>query len=237
MSNLLNIIFLLILITCNSKSIKSSEIKSIDSSIVKSNVQPRETKENDTILLNNKLYLIVHNNYYSYLSSFEGDTIIKGDFNGQFEFLDINLDGYKDIRFRIDYSWIPNECSNYLYDKKTSTYKLLINCYLVLENIKGTDFYYSYERAGCEDSNWESYLSKIENYKLVNYGYMSGQGCELDTINFPQVIDIYKIADEYKDNKKLIQKLPYSKNIPEFGDKWEFIVKYWSENYRIFNKS
>jgi hypothetical protein len=37
--------------------------------------------------------------------------------------------------------------------------------------------------------------------------------------------------DNTEDKEKLIAKLPYLKNIPEFGGKWDFIKKYWEKNY------
>jgi hypothetical protein len=82
--------------------------------------------------------------------------------------------------------------------------------------------------------NWESYLSKIEDYKLINIGYINGQGCDEDVKENPQTIEIYKISGNREENKKLVEKLPYLKYIPEFGDKWDFINNYWKKNYRKF---
>ena len=82
--------------------------------------------------------------------------------------------------------------------------------------------------------NWESYLSKIENYKLVLLGYIHGQGCDFRVKENPQVIKIYKILNKGNNQKKLIKKLPYLKYIPKFDEKWDFIENYWTKNYSSF---
>ena len=84
--------------------------------------------------------------------------------------------------------------------------------------------------------NWESHLYKIENYKLVSYGYIKGQGCDFEIEKNPQIIEIYKVINSDTDEKTLIKKLPYQKHIKEFGDKWDFIKNYWTRNYKTFER-
>ena len=76
--------------------------------------------------------------------------------------------------------------------------------------------------------NWESYLSKIEDYQLVSYGRIEGLGCDDKS-----EINIYQIVNE---DEVLIKRLSYAKLILKNGDKWDFIKKYWKKNYRKFEE-
>ena len=196
MTTQLSIIFLTILTACNSKSGDRTVAKHIDGMTSKSNIQLQVTTtiHQDTITINNKYYIQTSkDDRFNCLLSMQGDTIIKSeDYYFEAKFLDIDEDGYKDIRV-FAFSNTPNQCDNYLFDKTLKTFRLVENCDLDIQKIKGTDFYYSYNRAGCADMNWESYLSKVENYKLVDYGYIYGQGCDFEVKDNPQVIEIYKI--------------------------------------------
>jgi hypothetical protein len=115
------------------------------------------------------------------------------------------------------------------------TFRIIENCGLDIKKIEETQFYYSYNGAGCADMNWESHLSKIENHKLVNYGYMYGKDCDFEIKENQQVIEIYKIIDSNKDEMKLIKTLSYLKCIPKPENKWDFIEKYWLQNSITFN--
>jgi hypothetical protein len=166
----------------------------------------------------------------------QGDTIVKSEaYYFEAKFLDIDEDGYKDIRV-FAFSNTPDQCDNYLFDKELKTFKLIENCDLDIKKLKGTQFFYSYNRVGCADMNWESHLSKIEKHKLVNYGYINGQGCDFEVKDNPQVIEIYKVTDSDKDEKKLIKSLSYLKHISKNNDKWDFIEKYWKQNFKTFDR-
>src|SRR5690606_29469798 len=92
-------------------------------------------------------------------------------------------------------------------------------------------YYFSYHRAGCADMNWVSDLFFIKNYKTIHIGQIYGKGCDANIKEEPQIIEIYRIIDNADDKEKLIEKLPYLENIPDFSDKWDFIKKYWENNY------
>jgi hypothetical protein len=189
----------------------------------------------DTLVLNHqRLIRALRDKRLQSLVMLSGDTILKDvGYYSEVEFIDINADGYKDIRAFV-VSNTPNQCENYLFDKKKKTFLLLQNCDLDIRLIKGTHYYYSYNRAGCADMNWESYLSSIENFKLVPAGYIYGQGCDFDVKNNPQTIEIYKITNPAAETKILLKKLSYIKCIPTFGDKWNFIENYWRKNWQTF---
>jgi hypothetical protein len=193
----------------------------------------RETK--DTLIINHqRLIRTMKDGRFQSLSTLSGDTILKDvGYYSNVEFIDINADGYKDIRAFV-VSNTPNQCENYLFNKEKMAFQLLLNCDLNIRLIRGTNYYYSYNRAGCADLNWESYLSRIENFKLVPVGYIYGQGCDFEVKENPQEILIYKITNPFAETKILVRKLPYTKYIPTFGDKWNFIASYWQKNWRTF---
>lgn len=216
------------------KEADSSDKKPIDS---RRTVQkePLELHQ-DTVSFNGQKYIRVlnDNNHFHCLLSQKGDTLIEPqDYYFDAEFLDINEDGYKDIRVSF-FSNTPNQCDNFLFHPKDKNYQLLQNCDLAIQKIQGTDFYYSYSPVGCSDMDWESYLCKIEGNEQINYGYINGKGCDFDTKTEPQVIEVYKITNTKDSEPKLVQTLPYTKYIPEFEKKWDFIEYYWKKNYLNF---
>ena len=71
--------------------------------------------------------------------------------------------------------------------------------------------------------NWVSDIFYVTNFKTIHTGQIYGKGCDSDIKKEPQIIEIYKIIDNTDDKEKLIAKLHYLKNIPEFGGKWDFI--------------
>lgn len=240
MKKQLGIILLIFLIACNSRTSDNTiENTQVVSSETKSNLQQQDTAgiQIDTLLINNQQYIQkLKDDKFNCLLSMKGDTIVKSeDYYFEVKFLDIDEDGYKDIRVFV-VSNTPNQCDNYLFDKKLKTFKLIENCDLDIQKIKGTQFYYSYNRGGCSDMNWESHLSKIKNNELVNYGYIYGQGCDFKIKENPQSIEIYKIIDSQKDEKKLIKSLPYLKHIYKHVDKWDFIKRYWKQNFKTFER-
>lgn len=191
-----------------------------------------KAKTIDTVKINQQYYLEVFiDSTFTCLLNEQGDTIIAAqDYYHDLDLTDINKDGYKDLRVYF-VSNTPNQCDNYLFNPKLKKFRLVENCYLDIEKVKGSDFYFSYNRAGCADMNWESYLSKIENDTLVHYGYIKGTGCKSNT---SQTLEIYKITDPVNENKILIKTFPYQDFIPKHGDKLDFIKTYWAEHYKLF---
>jgi hypothetical protein len=191
----------------------------------------------DTLEINNLKNIQVNKDgRFNCLLSARGDTIVKSnDYFFKAEFPDIDEDGSIDIRISV-MSNTPNQCENYLFDKTGNTFRLVENCDLDIKKINGTAFYYSYNRAGCADMNWESHLSKIKNYQLVNYGYMNGQGCDADIKKNPQVIEIYKVSNFDTRQRTMVKSIPYTNVIIENNDKWDFIENYWRINCEMFEQ-
>lgn len=154
-----------------------------------------------------------------------GDTIVKqADYYHSITHPDINEDGYNDIRITV-FSNTPNQCENYFFDKTSGRYHWIENGDLDMEKVKGTDLYFSYNRAGCADMNWESHLTRIENWIEVPVGRIHTKGCgEKD-----DGIYIYRVKD---DKEQLVEKLGIDSNIQQ--NKWAFIKSYWEGHYRKF---
>jgi hypothetical protein len=209
-------------------------------------IPQKTTFRNDTILVNG-LQLIKTSNedatQFYCLTTINGDTIVSfADYYHQIELLDIDEDGYTDIRV-YRFSKTPNDCDNYLFDNQHKTFRLVENCYLDIQKISGTDFYYTYEAVDCADMNWQSLLSKIENYRLVPYGIISGYGCEDQKFIIINKFEVDKDTKLLKGkkifegeqeifvaNQIFIENIPYTENI----DKWDFIKNYWQTNYQNF---
>jgi len=152
------------------------------------------------------------------------------------KFPDFDNDGNKDIML----TYLGNNFTYYLYlfDKSNNEFKFVDGFDRFPEAMRlktNPKYYYSYHRAGCADMNWVSDLFYIDKFKSMHIGHIYGQGCDFEIKENPQVIEIYKITDDKGENKKLIEELPYLKNIPDFGDKWDYIEKYWNANYGKFN--
>jgi hypothetical protein len=240
MKTIIIITFSVLLTACNFKLNRTNTTKiCVDSAIIKlDSVKHCETRK-DTITINGQKYIQIlstEKEQFNCLISLSGDTVVKSeDYYKSAEYIDINEDGDKDIRVYV-ISNTPNQCDNYLYDKTHKTFRNIENCDLDIKKINGKNLYYSYNSTGCSDMNWESYLSEIVDYKLIHLGHIEGQGCDYNTKETPQVIEIYKITNPDNEEKTLIEKLPYKKNIPKFDDKWNFIERYWTKNYSLFEK-
>jgi hypothetical protein len=155
---------------------------------------------------------------------------------GIFEYPDFDSNGYTDILFA--YIGINPTYFLYLFNNVTNKFIKIQNYSEFPYSRKlsvNPKYYYSYQRAGCADMNWVSDLFTISDLKIIHLGHIYGQGCDANTLEEPQVIDIFRIPDNDEDRKILIEKLPYLENIPTFGDKWDFIDKYWNKNYTKFN--
>ena len=162
------------------------------------------------------------------------DTIESGGL-AYIKYPDFNKDGNADIL--LDYIGNNSTYFLYLFDPLTNKFREIENYSKFPDAIQlktNSKYYYSYRRTGCADMNWVSDFFKIQNFKIIHLGHIDGQGCDFEIKENPQVIKIYKVTDNKEENGKLVEKLPYLKFIPEFGDKWDFIEKYWNKNYIQF---
>lgn len=155
---------------------------------------------------------------------------------GNIEFIDIDNDQNQDIL--ISYNGNNAVYYLYLFDRLNNKFKYLAGFDRFPEAIQlktNRKYYYSYYGAGCADINWVSDLFYIDNFKTVHVGHIYGQGCDHKVKENSQVIEIYKVIDNDDNKKILVEKLPYLKHVPDFGDKWTFIEKYWNKNYKKYD--
>lgn len=198
----------------------------------------------DTTLVNNGMTFQIKtksiNNNFLLLTSTSGmqtvlvDTV---DLDGlaYINYPDFDKDGNPDIL--IDYYGNNSSYFLYLFDPATNNYTEIENYMSFPDAVQlkaNPKYYYSYHRAGCADMNWVSDLFKIQDFKIIQLGHIDGQGCDFEVNGNPQVIEIYKVANNDGEHGKLVEKLPYLKFISNFDDKWAFIQEYWNRNYAKF---
>lgn len=213
-TTILHIILLISFIACNAQT-KDKAINDETISVIPSNA--------DTLIINGQRFIETRkNNNFHCLTSLKGDTIIKAeDFYFKCEILDFNDDGYKDLRVFI-FSNTANQCDNYLYDKDSKTFKLLQFCNLDFKKIPNKNYYFTYFKKGCAGQDFGSYLSKLENFKFIDIAFIEENGCDNDTINYPQNFKVYKVLNYSKETLKLLQTFSYND--------FEGIEEYWLNN-------
>ena len=227
MKSILATFFLIIFFSCDQKSQKKKTINvsnKIDSTFDKNN---SINYKFDTIILNDqKMILAYDKEQLCYITDIKGDTILQKDncYLGS-EFIDINNDNFKDIKVSI-LSGPPNLVSIILFNSKINKFIKLENAYYNLTQISNTNSYYSVERYGICDMCWESYISKIDNYKLINIGHIIGHNN--DTINLDRTFKIYKTENN---NEVFYKKIKYNQK----ENPWNFFEKYITQNYNIFH--
>lgn len=169
-----------------------------------------------------------------FLLNGKSDTVLKFGPNCfvNYQFKDFNKDGYKDLCLE----WAGNKGGNYggtysvcAFDTATNAFKEIKNFenYPDAQQIKGSKYYYSYQRIGCSDQTWISDLFYIQNNATIKAGTIQGDGCGVN-----DGIYIYKMK---KGRKKLFQSLPLETVFNYENNKWRFIKKYWSKNYKRFS--
>lgn len=175
---------------------------------------PREEERKDLLILNSKRDTIyVHDGFAS---------------NG-FEFEDFDKNGILDIRLNhiTNVGGISELIFYDLNNKKFKPVKDFENFPSPIK-IEKTNFYYSYHRSGCSDSNWDSDLFYIEDYKCFKIGNISGRGCVGEKRNG---IFINKFL-----NDKEVEINWIKRDTGYYENKWEFIENYWTKNHLKFIK-
>ena len=143
---------------------------------------------------------------------------------------DFNKDGFKDIYLNKGGN-TPERFDLFLYLPKTKTFRQVVDFenFPATENIPGTKYFYSYHRSGCADMNWDSDLFYIKDFKAVRIANISGRECENSVEKDGLYVNKVRGVE-----KRLFKTLPIDTVHKFKNDKWGFIKKYWSENYKIF---
>jgi len=145
----------------------------------------------------------------------------------EFKFKDFNEDGYSDIVLEYITN-TPGTDELILFNKQTNSFEKVIDFmnFPSAIKIKNSELYYSYHKSGCADSNWDSDLFKIKESKAIRIGNIHGIGCGIDEKNG---IYINRVRD------KKVQLIKFIEHEEGYWDgKWNFIEKYWNENYKKF---
>ncbi|WP_412983927.1 hypothetical protein [Pontimicrobium sp. IMCC45349] len=162
------------------------------------------------------------------LKSSKGDVLYKNDNNpSEYILKDFNEDGFLDIELHFMTN-VPDVNEILIFNPELKKFIEIVNfsSFPASIKIKNTNYYYSYHRSGCADSNWDSDLYILKENKAVKIGNIHAIECENED---DKGIYIYKVNGE---NKKQLKLIPIEKK--DFGNKWEFIEKYWTENYNKF---
>ena len=146
------------------------------------------------------------------------------------EFKDFNKDGYRDIYLDKGGN-TPERFDLLLFLPKTKSFRQVkyFENFPAPENISRTKYFYSYHKSGCADMNWDSDLFYINDFKAVRLANISGSECENSGIK-----DGLYINKLNGDKKILFKTLPIDAVHKFKDDKWGFIKKYWTENYKLF---
>lgn len=230
---LLIISLFFLLFSCRNEENKLENMNSKNEiSMTKSQIQ---VFKRDTLINDNQKYIVKHfrddNLDFSLLILNEKfDTIYKHfDYIDDYEILDFNEDGFKDLR--LDYiTNTPDVIDIVLFDSYSKRFEIVkdLGYYPSPFKIKNSNYYYSYHRAGCADLNWESDLFYIKDYRCIKIGNISGRGCGYEKRNG---IFINKIVD-----KKAVEINWIKRDSGYYDDKWEFIENYWTKNHLKFTK-
>ncbi len=182
------------------------------------------------IIEGEKYFAVYRTDNFFYIENETKKVVFRSnEFSRFFEFSDFNDDGHKDIII----SYFGNNPIKdlILYDTKNKEFKPIENFSLYPEPIKilESKYYYSYHRSGCADSNWDSDLFIIENFRATKLGTISGRECE-DS-------EEEKGIFVYKNNESkniLLERFPIEILGNFKNGKWCFIEEYWTKNLKKF---
>lgn len=181
-----------------------------------------------TTILGEKYLAVFRTDGFLYIIKSNHDTIQKEpDLFKQFEFTDFNQDGNSDLLI----SYISNIAAKdlFLFDSERHYFKKVKDFAMYPEAIpvKGTHFYYSYHRMGCADSNWDSDLFYIYDFKTHRIAHLEGRQCEGEQ----QGIFASKVSD---DSIKLMEMLPMELIDTYANRKAGLLEQYWAANHSKF---
>jgi hypothetical protein len=160
----------------------------------------------------------------------KGDTLIREYGVHGFEFDNVDDDSLADLRIHYVTN-VPDIEDVFLADGSTYSFQKIesFSDFPAWSRLKGTPYYYSYHRSGCADSNWDSDLFYIKDFKTYCVGNIAGRECG-DT----DPKDGIYISTVWGDSTSLIETLPIN-TISAYKDyKWGFIEDYWTKHYKRF---
>ncbi|MEP1487365.1 MAG: hypothetical protein ABJK28_02940 [Algibacter sp.] len=162
------------------------------------------------------------------LKSSNGNTLYRNDNNpSEFILKDFNEDGFSDIELHFITN-VPDVNEILIFNPISKTFTEIENFweFPAAKKIRKVNLYYSYQRSGCADSNWDSDLFYLKENKAVKIGNIQVIECNNESVNG---IYFYIVNGN---KKKLLKYISIEHK--NFENKWEFIEKYWTKNYKKF---
>ena len=162
------------------------------------------------------------------LKSSKGEILYQNDNNpSEYIFTDFNEDGFSDIVLHFMTN-VPDVNEILIFNPELKSFVEIENfsSFPASKKIEETELYYSYHRSGCADSNWDSDLYYLEKSRAIKIGNIHVLECDNENENG---IYFYRVNG---DKKKQLEYIPIENK--NFENKWEFIEKYWTENYHKF---
>jgi hypothetical protein len=98
--------------------------------------------------------------------------------------------------------------------------------------VPGAPYYYSYRRAGCADGDWISDLFEIRADSTLWHGHLFGHGCQDGPP--PSITMLHADPSLPEEQWQRVDSLPMDSAWNGAGDKWDFIARYWADNYRRY---
>lgn len=159
------------------------------------------------------------------------DTIIRFDYlPADFQLVDFNNDSFADIMFVRLPTNVPNICDLFLYQPSQQTYRKVegFDAFPDPRRIIGSNCFYSYQRTGCADMNWESSLFLIDANTLNKLGVMEATLCPISLDSLSQ--ESIRVFEFNQSGKCLYEEI-HMDELVKYKDKWGFIEEYWEHNW------
>ena len=150
----------------------------------------------------------------------DGNILFSGENYVACQYLDINNDGFEDIRV---YNTKKNigPCITYLFDVENQSFEEIENINVEFEKLQD-NFYYSNDKLGCEGWIWQSLFFQIDNFKAEKIARLFVDTCDKKEDG----VYVYK----YEQSKEVLDTvIPFSsKLVQESGLRSDFIRQYWN---------
>ncbi|UII23579.1 XAC2610-related protein [Fulvivirga ligni] len=222
--NKLNLLLIVVILSCTSKGKKEVSDKSSIESIVDSTI----VMSAHTSILEEKYVGFTTSGGKIIVLNAKRDTVLS-QFTPypDFEFKDFNADGLNDVIVKY-LNNTPGQKDLFLFNKAKKTFAEVkdFNKFPTPEAIEGTRYYYSYHKSGCADNYWDSDLFYIEDSECHLIANISGNECEGEK----GII----VSQVYNGVKKQIDKFNIDVLNKYEDGKWGFIEDYWTRNYARF---
>lgn len=146
------------------------------------------------------------------------------------EQVDLDQDGHQDIIVNL-FSNTPGDELHFLFDPGARRFVPLRNAdyYANTAPLEGANLCWSYNRAGCADYSWESWLYGIHGDSAFSLAHMEADICPGE----PRPIIRVYLSRKNQDSI-LMDSIPADTSMEFFGKKWDMMTTYWRKNHKRF---